>query len=42
MRERVRERGGRENKGMFGKSETLRVAGGQKGLVFVAVCQCQN
>jgi hypothetical protein len=27
---------------MFRKGETLRVAGGQKGLVVVAVCPCRN
>jgi len=31
-----------KNKGMFRKNETMRVAGGQKGLVVVAVCHCQN
>jgi rRNA maturation protein Nop10 len=32
----------KKNKEMFGKGETRRVAGGQKSLVVVAVCQCQN
>ena len=31
-----------KNKGIFRKNDTMRVAGGQKGLVVVAVCQCQN
>jgi hypothetical protein len=34
--------GKEKNKELFRKSETLRVAGGQKGQVVVAVCQCQN
>jgi len=31
-----------KKKVMFRKSETSRVAGGQKSLLVVAVCQCQN
>ena len=32
----------KKNKGMFRKNETMGVAGGQKGLLVAAVCQCQN
>jgi len=34
--------GVRKNKGMFWKGENLHVAGGQKGLAAVPLCQCQN
>jgi len=27
---------------MFRKNETMSVAGGKRGLLVVAVCQCQN
>ena len=32
----------KKGKVMFRKGETLCVAGGQRGLAVVAVCQCQN
>ena len=30
------------NKGMFRKNETIRAAGGKRGLLVVAIRQCQN